>query len=433
MPVLMLPLPQNNMLQAADSYLLKHSVVPLIDTVPAGELGFVVCIPAYKEPDPLLPIISLYNADAPQCAVEVLILFNYPENSSSAGIELTTQGYDMVKKWAAENNTEKFRVYPILAGGIPLKHAGAGMARKLVMDQAVTRLRAAENPAGIITGFDADSLCDKNYFTAITEQFTVNPETTGASIHFEHPISGNEYPEQAYKGITLYETHLRYISQAMRYSGFPYFFHTVGSSFAVRADIYVAQGGMNRRKAGEDFYFLHKIMPLGEYVNISGTTIIPSPRTSDRVPFGTGVSIAKWINDNDTVFYTYPFAVFESVKPLFNSIEGLYRQSLKNAEKLITDNTLVSFLEKEGWEKKWDEIQSNCSSIVNFKKRFFRWFDGFLFVKYLNYYIREEMPKSPLQKECTELAKCYGWKDFPDSFPEILEWLREEDKKISLL
>ena len=417
------------MLRAADLYLLKHSVVPLIDAEPAEGLGFVVCLPAYKEPDPLLPVISLYNADAPLCAVEVLVLFNYPENSSADGIEITMQGYDTVKKWAETHNTEKFRVYPILAEKIPLKHAGAGMARKLVMDQAITRLRAAGNPAGIITGFDADSLCDKNYFTAISEQFLVNPETTGASIHFEHPLSGKEYPEQIYRGITLYETHLRYISQAMRYAGFPYFYHTVGSSFAVRADIYVAQGGMNRRKAGEDFYFLHKIMPLGSYVNISGTTVIPSPRTSDRVPFGTGVSMAKWLNDNDTVFYTYPFALFESVKPLFNSIEGLYGHSVKETNRLITNNTLFSFLEKEGWKNKWNEIQSNCGSAANFRKRFFRWFDGFLLVKYMNYYIREEMPKSPLQKECMELAKYSGWKGFPGSFPEISEWLRNKDKK----
>ena len=34
---------------------------------------------------------------------------------------------------------------------------------------------------------------------------------------------------------------------------------------AVRADAYLRQGGMNRRKAGEDFYFLNKFMVLGGY------------------------------------------------------------------------------------------------------------------------------------------------------------------------
>ena len=89
-----------------------------------------------------------------------------------------------------------------------------------------------------------------------------NPRSPGCSIYFEHPLHGPLEPK-VYEAIAAYELHLRYYVQALRYAAFPYAHHTIGSSMAVRADAYAKQGGMNKRQAGEDFYFLHKIIPLG--------------------------------------------------------------------------------------------------------------------------------------------------------------------------
>ena len=130
--------------------------------------------------------------------------------------------------------------------------------------------------------------CETNYFTAIESVLDTFPNTRGINIYFEHPVSGTEYPETVYRGIILYEMHLRYVNLMTRFTGFPHAYHTVGSCFGVRAESYAREGGMNRKKAGEDFYFLHKIIPLGEFREINSTCVIPSPRESDRVPFGTG-------------------------------------------------------------------------------------------------------------------------------------------------
>src|SRR5213594_3575687 len=89
------------------------------------------------------------------------------------------------------------------------------------------------------------------------------------------------------EAIAAYELHLRYYVRALRYAGFPYAHHTIGSCMAVRADVYKKQGGMNKRQAGEDFYFLQKIIPLGHFTDLTETKVIPSSRPSDRVPFGT--------------------------------------------------------------------------------------------------------------------------------------------------
>jgi hypothetical protein len=135
----------------------------------------------------------------------------------------------------------------------------------------------------VIACFDADCTCDPNYLAATENFFQSQPSAPGASIYFEHPLDGeNREP------IALYELHLRYYVEALRYAGFPHAYHTIGSSMAARADPYFKQGGMNKRKAGEDFYFLHKIIPLGGFGEINDTRVIPSPRASHRVPFGTG-------------------------------------------------------------------------------------------------------------------------------------------------
>jgi len=51
---------------------------------------------------------------------------------------------------------------------------------------------------------------------------------------------------------------------------------------ACTAQAYIAVGGMVRRQAGEDFYFLQKLAKRGPIHEIADTTVRPSPRRSDR-------------------------------------------------------------------------------------------------------------------------------------------------------
>jgi len=133
------------------------------------------------------------------------------------------------------------------------------------------------------------------FFAEIEKHFEQHSNTPGCSIYFEHPIAGNEFEANIYEGIINYELHLRYYYQALKYCGLQYAFHTVGSSMVVRSSAYQKQGGMNKRKAGEDFYFIHKIIALGNFSELNSTVVYPSPRISDRVPFGTGKAIGDWI------------------------------------------------------------------------------------------------------------------------------------------
>jgi hypothetical protein len=179
---------------------------------------------------------------------------------------------------------------------------------------------------------------------------------------------------------------LRYYIEALRQNNYPYAYHCVGSAFAVKADVYARQGGMNKRKAGEEFYFLQKIIPLGSFRELNETKIIPSPRVSERVPFGTGKAIAKIIQSNEEVFLTYNPASFECLGKFFSESSGCFKQQPKIIESIIEKQhpSLIKFLENNSFYRKIEEINSNCSSLKAFRKRFFNWFNGLMVLQFLN-------------------------------------------------
>ncbi|NJK86994.1 MAG: hypothetical protein HC906_14465 [Bacteroidales bacterium] len=67
-------------------------------------------------------------------------------------------------------------------------------------------------------------------------------------------MAGDDHPE-IYEAISKYELYLRVHTAFLRLIGFPNSFFTLGSCFAVKAKSYTEIGGMNKRHAGEDFYF----------------------------------------------------------------------------------------------------------------------------------------------------------------------------------
>lgn len=397
-----------------ESYLAKHSFRPKIEKTPERNLSISVVIPCFHEPDILKSLQTLCNCEKPESAAEIILVLNYPEDSDETVRKFHAQTIESIYQWQIAQKSW-LPCHIIDAHSLPKKFAGVGLARKIGMDEAIYRFSLNNNEEGIICGFDADALVDKNYFKAIEEHFSNFPKTPGASIYFEHPFE--ELTDYKLKnGIIQYETHLRYLVHAIRYTGFPNAFHTVGSSFAVKAKWYVKQGGMNKFKAGEDFYFLNKIIQLGGYTEINSTRVIPQARVSNRVPFGTGASMIKWMEAGRDDFMTYPLEAFVPLKKLFENIETIYQHKQIPAQ-FINDNTLRKFLEENDYTAALGEILRNSSSVISFSKRFFTWFDAFKIVKYLNYASQEAYPKKPVK---TEAAKLAGGKAILEISPELL-------------
>jgi hypothetical protein len=410
-----------------EAYLAKHGFRPEISETPHIDLGICVVIPCYNEPHLIRSLQALWNARRPSCAVEIIVMVNSPEYCSTDILERNRATLQEMQGWIKDHENSEFKIRHIIKFNIPLKMAGVGLARKTGMDEAVYRFSKASHRDGIITGFDADSVCDPDYFIEIEKHFLENVKTPGASIYFEHPVNGIEVPEKGYQGIILYELHLRYFIQALRYIGHPHAFHTIGSSFAVRSEAYVKQGGMNKRQAGEDFYFLQKIIALGYFTEINTTRIIPSPRESDRVPFGTGAAIKRWNGEND--IRTYHLSAFEPIKQFIEQVNEMYQADTGTIISIVETLplTLKEYLISNHFIEELKSINTNSASLSAFRNRFFGWFTVFRVIKYLNFYEEKQDNKSDIVVEATNLCHVLGFNEAGEP-PTLLAFYRQLDK-----
>lgn len=372
----------------ADQYFQKQKDFKLhIRAEPQEDLRFAVVIPCYYENNLIHSLSSLYGCLRPKSPVEVIVVINSSLNVGSKIKQHNLKTLRQAGEWINSHQDSKFQYHLIYVPDLPPKFAGAGLARKIGMDEAVARFDRVQNKSGIIISFDADSICDKNYFTEIENSFDRYPDADGCSIYFEHPLSGEDFGEPVYRAICLYEIHLRYYVQSLRSISYPYAYHTIGSCFAVKVLTYVRQGGMNKRKAGEDFYFLHKIIPLGRFIDINSTRVIPSPRPSGRVPFGTGSAVSKFLMKDGYPLMTYNPSSFEALKELLEVYPQFFKAGAAGSEKIIRQLPMPvqDFLEKNSAAARIEEINNNCSNIGSFSRRFLAWFNAFTVLKFLNF------------------------------------------------
>ena len=414
----------------ASAWLNEKALFPqFIKEVPDNLTGIIVVVPAFDEPSVTTLLDSLKSCVEPDCIAEVIIVINAPDDASQESIENNFICMRNIEKWRGNNKNIFFRLYVVNAGKAPVAGWGVGLARKTGMDEALRRFNTIKNPDGAIVCLDADCTVEKNYFTAICNELVKKKERKACSIYFEHPVSGSQFPGRIYNYITQYELHMRYFVQGLKHSGFPYPFHTVGSAVAVKALQYVKAGGMNRRQAGEDFYFIQKLSPLG-YFTLKSTTIFPSPRESKRVPFGTGVMIARSMDNNSNGFLTYNNQAFSDLKELFDIVRTL--SAADRYEVIYSHNILPTglqtFTDEEEWKGKIDEIRRNTSTYESFLKRFFFWFNMFRIVKYLNHIHTEKYKKIPVRDAAYNILELSGFKDIPEDTWQLLLYYRSLEK-----
>jgi len=373
---------------------------------PHPELRFIVVIPCFNEPDILVTLESVKSSKQTKGALEVIVVINSAISTDKEIIGQNRKTYMEVKNWIENKSDSSLSFYVLLEENLSDKFAGAGLARKIGMDQAIYRFDSLNNPNGVIISLDADSVIKPDYFVEIEQHFEKYPKANALTSYFEHPLQGEEFDAQVYHAISIYELYLRYYKTALKYTGFPYAFHTIGSCFAVTAKAYVKQGGMNRKQAGEDFYFLHKIFPLGECYELNSSCVYPSPRISERVPFGTGPMV-KNIIDSDGYFLSYDFRPFLDLKYFFKQLDYFYKIDMMELNDLLYQMPLpvVDFLSDNDFHAALEEINNNCSGIKTFRKRFFNWFNAFMVLKFLNVTAEKFYPKTELLDEAEKLLK----------------------------
>jgi glycosyltransferase involved in cell wall biosynthesis len=387
--------------QLIDSYLLKQKIpLPSLQIKEVRNYDFIYIIPCYNEPD-LSPLLeSLKAASAPSGSVALLFVVNGSASDTASVKKCNAQTYEFLLQKAQEWQ-EPFTFLTVYLPELPPQKAGVGLARKIGMDLALTLFRT--NPYGVIVNLDADCLVAPNYFIAIERFFKRYPTMVGACLYFEHPLG--EEPEMNKAAIIQYELYLRYHLQALRWSGFPYSFHTVGSCMACRAYAYAAIGGMNQRKAGEDFYFLHKLIPFGAFGEIHTTCVYPSPRVSERVPFGTGRAMLQWQLGKTSFFPAPPPESYQALKQFWEALPRFFTLSRSEVmqETARLPLFLRNFLAQTAWQEKYEEIRSQTKSPESFQKRFFEWCNAFWVIKYLHFVRDNALPDIPVAQAAASL------------------------------
>ncbi len=188
----------------ASAWLGERALFPeLIKEVPPENTGIIVVIPSYDEPDITVLLDSLALCVKPACSVEVIIIVNAPADASEAGLINNRKTISDIELWKKEHPRCFFYLHGIDLKSEKLDGWGVGLARKTGMDEAVRRFNLINRPDGIILNLDADCKVESNYFTAVYGEMNGRKERSACSIRFEHPVSGNEFPEKVYRSITL--------------------------------------------------------------------------------------------------------------------------------------------------------------------------------------------------------------------------------------
>lgn len=385
-------------------------------------MDLIVCIPAYKETiDSIMNVVSsLADAcDNKDYAVEVFILINSKSTDVQA-IHDEAVDLQQILAHSLSSSNLPFKTYifnKVMSG----KHAGVGMARKLLMDTAFLRFWKM-GTKGIIVNLDADTRVGQGYFSALLEYFQ-NPAHAAASIHFEHELVGDN-PE----AIIQYELHLRYFINMQRLIGLPYAYQTIGSAMAVTSDAYAKEGGMNMRQAGEDFYFLHKYTSNLGLADITSTMVHPSSRGSDRVPFGTGKAVNDHLAGGVVERLSYDPDSFLVLGRWLSKVET----ELKCAEAapiLSSCRILNTFLTSIDYSGNLSRV-CKTNDYNRRIKAFYAWFNAFLLFKYLHNARdngRPDLPLSTCLNRLCELIKMKRGETWESDLLSLRKYDRQAD------
>ena len=405
-----------------DCYFDRNPVVSVPDFCNDPEV--IVIIPVLNDPDIFATLDSLQECNCEEGNVGVIVIVNHGENADcsvkQANYLLTEKLRRYVQSRIGRQTKICFEVME--AFDLPGKFAGVGLARKIAMDAAALFLYRHGKPGAPILSLDADTLVEKNYPDVILRFFREHA-VAGVSIAYAHRLE--ECDGEVLAAMMKYELYLRYYQLALEYIGHPHAFHCIGSAFAVRAFDYVAQGGMNKRQAGEDFYFLQKLISTGRYALVETTRVYPSARFSARTPFGTGQSVRQ-IVENGGEYPVYRFSAFRDLKFFFNGIEGLYKAEEVAIKDYFTWQApgIRLFLASIKGEELIAEANGNCASVAQFIRRFYDHFNVFRVLKYLNYVHEQLYEKVDVLKATEEIFRELGY-PYSTSVRKNLDFLRK--------
>lgn len=416
-----------------DDYLRKYSVGekwPLTAN-DVHDISRVVVIPAYAEKETLLHTLASLAQNPPaflQSSLTVCVV-NNTDGSPPAAREnnrKTVEYLDaLVKGKSLKNFDGDNAPYALLekisdarlrlgyidaaSGGnaMPQDTGGVGLARKIGMDTALRLLGKNSVAGNVILSLDADTLVQSNYLSTVGNHFSSGNMT--AVLAYEHQLPHEDEHQAA---MCCYEVFLRYWILGLKYAKSPWAFHCIGSAFAVSPEAYAEVRGMNRRKAGEDFYFLNKAAKTGRIDYIKDTCVYPSARPSFRVPFGTGKRIQRFLDGKryEEEYRLYDPTIFVV---LAEWLQLMNERLIRDGEEILMKSERIhprlrTFLQDNGFTSVWSRICGNARDEKTLARQFHGWFDGFKTLKMINCFTRDVYPQVNMFRALETILRLSG-------------------------
>ncbi len=412
----------------ARRYLQKYGVKGPWELVGAERRDFAaaVVIPSLAEGDSLFRTLDSLanNPENVYKDVLVLIVVNHGQEAAKEDVLQNQADLARLADYAYDSLLNLAWIDAASPGlAIPKKQAGVGFARKLGLDAVLPVLDWSTEP--LLICLDADTLVEENYLQTIQNHFR---QSSLGAVVLPYRHQQGETPEQQ-AAIERYEVFLRSYVYGLRLAGSPYAFNSVGSAMACRSSAYVRCGGMNTRKAGEDFYFLQKLAKTDGVARLAGTTVMPAPRISRRVPFGTGRSMERMLEDDYRGVLIYPFEAFYILGQWLKLVESNH---FLDAESILASAVEVSpvlsdYLQNAGWRKTWSAIQENHRTGEARLQAFHVWFDGFKSLRLIHMLCEKHHQRDEPDTLLPEYF-AYERTECPQTMKGMLEKLRIDDE-----
>jgi hypothetical protein len=395
----------------------------------------VVAIPTLADEEIFHTLESLSKCKLPNSKrVLAIVLINESEKADEKVRTKNKEIFDKIKHTNFEIETEVRYIK-----GIPEKLAGVGFARRVLMDEAICLFKkeydekfkgrkdiAEFMSEKFIFSLDSDCTVSENYFSAVEILESKNADL--GVLSFAHRFSEEKEIKKA--GI-LWEIFLRYWRNSLRVFSYKNAFYPIGSLFLFRVNPYIVSMGMNIRQAGEDFYFLQKIIPLAKVVDVP-IYVFPKAEPSERTPFGTGKEIHLYISGKrERLEKVWNFKSFEQIGEIMRNIDDIFSGEMK----IETFNVFLD--ENQKYKEQLERIKIQSKTKEDFREKFQEWFNPFKVFKFLRF-TEKIFPKSSINQEVEKLIDKIK-KDFKlpsetiNLKPERSDLTRSNENEISIL
>lgn len=372
----------NNLKDPVISYLEKRG----LDRVPffknfSSFREVVIVIPCFDEMENLPTVInSFLKSDPPfDESFGFLFVVNHPDDAPLKRKEESVRTVEYLKQVCTEKSIPVALIDRFSEGyEVPSKFAGAGFPRKVGLDSALHLFDPTNYQKSLLVCLDADCEVAPSYFSTLKK--LARRGCKAAVLEYEHR---NDHPGNL-GAISEYETWLRSYTRGLKIAGSPYAYHFIGSTMLCNVETYVKAGGMNTKRAAEDFYFLESLAKVAGIETITEKLVFPSNRRSDRVIFGTGKAVNTRL-DSGKIIKPYPDLIFYRLKKFLD----LYHNDFPSVEELIlavreADEEVFNFLESYKFSSAMNGIYKSSRSSKQIARQKDVWFDALKTLRFVH-------------------------------------------------